>query len=222
MILPVRHSPLEDVLARHDPLWADIQGMRSVRRFGTDDAERALHCGVIDLSWRQRFGCKGANAASWLSALGLPVPELPNRWRALPGEGLVARLGISEYLVEAGPDAEHLAAVLAAPPGARVYPVMRQDAALMLTGTAVRELFLQTCSFDFGGLAPGSREVVLTSMVGVGVTVLAVPQGEQLAWRLWCDGTYGAYLWETLVGIAGELGGGAVGIDVLPGAAAQR
>jgi sarcosine oxidase subunit gamma len=28
--------------------------------------------------------------------------------------------------------------------------------------------------------------------------------------RIWCDGTYGHYLWETLLDIAGDLGGGAV------------
>ena len=37
------------------------------------------------------------------------------------------------------------------------------------------------------------------------------------AWRyrIWCDGTYGAYLWDTLLEIAIELGGGAVGLTAV-------
>ena len=31
--------------------------------------------------------------------------------------------------------------------------------------------------------------------------------------RLWCDGTFGVYLWETLLNIIKELGGGPVGIN---------
>jgi len=57
--------------------------------------------------------------------------------------------------------------------------------------------------------------LVLTSMVGVGVTVAAVPSGSNTAYRVWCDGTYGAYLWETLCEVAQDLGGGPVGTEAL-------
>jgi len=51
----------------------------------------------------------------------------------------------------------------------------------------------------------------MTSMAGVAITALPFQSADGLAIRLWCDGTYGTYLWHTLVEIAEELGGGPVG-----------
>ena len=101
----------------------------------------------------------------------------------------------------------------AVPP--RVYPVVRYDAELLLAGRQVHDLLKQTCAFDFESLDPAARPVVMTSMVGVGVTVLAFGSPQQRCYRLWCDGTYGPYLWNTLVEVAGSLGGGAVGSEAL-------
>ena len=57
----------------------------------------------------------------------------------------------------------------------------------------------------------------MTMMVGVAVTVLTAGFGRTPCYRIWCDGTYGAYLWNTLLEIASELGGGAIGLaPVLP------
>ena len=47
------------------------------------------------------------------------------------------------------------------------------------------------------------------------VVVLPFGAGDGHAYRVWCDGTYGAWLWKTLVEIARELGGGPVGLDAL-------
>ena len=52
-------------------------------------------------------------------------------------------------------------------------------------------------------------------MVGVGVTIINTSLDEQPRYRIWCDGTYGAYLWDTLLEIATELGGGAVGFSAV-------
>ena len=66
-----------------------------------------------------------------------------------------------------------------------------------------------------------NREATLTSMVGVSVTIIKQPlqsghpAGEELCYRIWCDGTYGAYLWETLLEIATDLGGGPIGLAEL-------
>ena len=91
-----------------------------------------------------------------------------------------------------------------------MYPVLRQDAALIVGGSRLEELLRQTCNVNFRPLDPADRPVVLTSMVGVGVTVIPEVRKGLPAARIWCDGTYGHYLWETLLGIAVELGGGAV------------
>jgi sarcosine oxidase subunit gamma len=52
-------------------------------------------------------------------------------------------------------------------------------------------------------------------MAGVGVTVLSKKNGKFPSYRIWCDGTYGVYLWETLAEIATELGGGCIGVNAL-------
>ena len=72
------------------------------------------------------------------------------------------------------------------------------------------ELLRQSCSVNFRALDLAARPVVLTSMVGVGVTAIPELCAGRPTLRIWCDGTYGHYLWETLLDIAGDLGGGAV------------
>ena len=152
-----------------------------------------------NVSRTPRAGVKGPGAAAWLAALDLPVPRAPNSWLPLPG-GIIARLGLTEFLVE-GSESAKLAAPLA--PG--VYPVLRQDTALMLQGVRLNDLLLETCSVDFRGLDLAARPVVLTSMVGVGVTVIPGEEGGMPCCRIWCDGTYGEWFFETLTGVAGEL-----------------
>lgn len=210
----MRASPLSHALARLHPRLEVRHGMPVALRLQDEQPGWPGALGVCDLSFLPRTGLKGPGAAGWLSARGIPVPAEPNRWEPLPEGGLVARLARSEFLVEdgfrGGPVAG-LAAQLAVGPG--VYPVPRQDCALALTGSALPELLVQTCNVDFAAQDPVARMVTLTSMVGVSVTVLRPPAGAHPVVRLWCDGTMGPYLWETLTGIARELGGGPVGLD---------
>ena len=196
MNAPLALSPLHDLLALHVP--------------GADggDAERAAVLGIADLSLLPRAGVKGRGAADWLADLGLALPTLTNSWISLPGNGLVARLGLTEYLVEGAAAARMQAARTTG-----VYPVLRQDASFALCGVRLNELLLQTCNVDFRVLDAEPGTVILTSMAGVGVTILSLGNG---TYRLWCDGTYGLYLWETLVEIAREIGGGPIGTDALP------
>jgi sarcosine oxidase subunit gamma len=174
---------------------------------------------LTDLSALCRCGLKGPNAANWLSGQGIGVPEQPNRWLPLEGGGLVARLGRTEYLVESGladTRAWELGQALRQPV-AGVYPVLRQDCALALRGRRVRDLLLQTCNVNLYDIPAGNREVTLTSMAGVGVTVLNQSVDDRPSHRIWCDGTFGWYLWDTLLEIAIELGGGALGLaDLYP------
>jgi len=152
-----------------------------------------------NVSRTPRAGVKGPGAAAWLAALDMPVPRAPNSWLPLPG-GLIARLGLAEFIVE-GPESAKLAAPLAH----GVYPVLRQDTALMLKGARLNDLLLETCSVDFRALDLAARPVVLTSMAGVGVTVIPGEEGGMPCCRIWCDGTYGEWFFETLAGVAGEL-----------------
>jgi sarcosine oxidase subunit gamma len=74
---------------------------------------------------------------------------------------------------------------------------------------------VQTCNIDFKAWTLSQRVVVMTSMVGVSVLVLWYEQRGAPVFRIWCDGTFGPYLWETLLEIAREEGGGAVGFTAL-------
>jgi sarcosine oxidase, subunit gamma len=211
---PERANPMFEPQQALAPRWTTVESMRIAAAYGANDREIAQIIGIGDASARGRTGFKGPGAAAWLVQQSVPIPAQPNQWAALPAGGLVARLGRTEFLVEdmqGGTTCARLEA-LSIPHG--VHPVLRQDAALVLTGSRTVDLLLQTCSVDFGALDASARPVVLTSMVGVGVTVAVEPLHGARRYRIWCDGTYGAYLWTTLVDVARDLGGGPVGLEV--------
>lgn len=211
----LRTGPARDAQQAAHAQWTVLENMQVAERFGAGDATLAGTLGIADLSYLHRTGFKGQGVAAWLAEQGVPVPEAPNTWQPLAQSGFIARLGLTEYLIEDGLAGRTSAKLAHREPALRVYPVLRQDLALALCGEALHELLLQTCNVNFRAFDLGARPVVLTSMAGVAVTVLP---GERLGrpyYRLWADGTYGTYLWETLVGIAAELGGGPVGLATI-------
>lgn len=213
--LALRTSPVRDARHAAEARWSTIENMQIVERHGANDEARARNAGIADVSHLYRMGFKGQGVAAWLAEQGLPALPQPNTWAPLASGGLIARLGLTEYLIEDGLSGRASAKLAHREPALRVYPVLRQDLALVLCGEAIDELLLQTCNVNFRALDLATRPVVLTSMAGVAVTVLP---GERLGrpyYRLWADGTYGVYLWETLAGIAAELGGGPVGLAVI-------
>lgn len=176
--------------------------------------EMAVHDQVLslrDASLQARYGCKGPAAVTWLQRQGFPIPEQPNRWVTLPQGGRILRLGVTEFLVET--DAAAVATLYAAPRVPGLYPVLRQDACIVLRGEQLPSLLLQTCNVNFAALDLSLSPVVLTSMVGVSVTVLPENINGVPCYRVWCDGSFGPYLWQTLLTIAEELGGGAAGVE---------
>jgi sarcosine oxidase subunit gamma len=159
---------------------------------------------LTDCSGLPRLGLKGGGAAAWLRDAGVPTPNLPNQWLPL-GDGLVARLGQSEYMIET--DAGTHARLSALPRRERVYPVLHQSLCLQLAGTAVDALMRQVCSVHFTALDRGARPLVLTSMAGVSVVVQPAFDARGGTVRLWADATFGRYLWHTLAALCRELGG---------------
>lgn len=210
----MRASPVQDCLSP-SATWRDINGMSTL--WSTPDDLQGDTLGICDRSFLTRWGVKGAGAAAWLVSQGLPVPQRPNQWCSLPSDGLIARLGTTEFLIEDGLEkaiAPQLAQqMMNVPP--KVYPVLRQDVAIALTGRAVPDLLRQTCSVNFPALDLTEQPVVLTSMIGVSVVVIPGDRAGQPFYRIWCDGTFGVYLWQTLVTIAQDLGGGPVGAAYL-------
>lgn len=181
------------------------------------DGEASLDTvALVDLSYLRRCGLKGPSAAGWLQAQGVDVPSEPNAWTGLPGDGVIARLGRSEFFLEDGANGESAQRVKAAlGTGAEgTYPVIRQDAGIALLGPRSNELLVQTCNVNFEAI--GEREAVMTQMVGVSVLAIRRDRGPLRCLRLWCDPTFAPYLWETLSEIAAELGGGVIGTEGLP------
>jgi len=202
----LRQSPLHDRLLTLQPEWGVHNDMPVVLRVTASDRSIEL----CDVSTLHRMGLKGPCAAEWLALNGVSVPSRANSWRPLDGNGLAARLGRTEFLIEDGwhgSTAPALRTKLGAGI-AGVYPVFRQDAALLVRGPCVHELFAQTCNVDFKSIPWQERTVMMTMMVGVSVTVVNPSIDSNDHYRIWCDGTYGAYLWDTLLAIAVELGGG--------------
>lgn len=98
---------------------------------------------------------------------------------------------------------------------AGVYPVLREDWCLALSGAACDDVLVQVCNLQFAALDPAERPVIMTLMVGV--AVLVVPQAAAdgtRCYRIWCDPTFGVYLSETLGAIVLESGGKLTGVSV--------
>lgn len=165
---------------------------------------------------RHRFGLKGPSAAQWLLAHGLSVPAAPNTWvgeAGLTDTLLVARLGSSEFFLE---DREGGATLRNLDPGiegsptnypAGVYPVLRQDAAFLLSGEGSLDVLAQVCNVNFGELALESNPVIMTLMVGVAVLVIPEVISGVRQFKIWCDPTFGAYLADSLGTVVVESGG---------------
>lgn len=178
----------------------------------------ALAVTLRDVSARARFGCKGAAAESFLVEQGLPLPASPNGWACAADGRLVARLATAEFLIEAtgaGQQSTAAAAAALADPAQRrsgLVAVPREDLVLELAGPRANELLPQVCNVNFAPLARAAGSdagaVVLTSMIGVGVTVVPRRVAGSVVYTIWVDPSYGHYLWTTLEGISRELGGG--------------
>lgn len=217
-ITPQRVNPFADVLYKVKALWTEQLNMPVVAQFTAKDNAIAAKLGILDLSWRLRTGCKGPGSAAWLEAAGIPVPKLANTFILSQEGAVIARLGRNEFLIEDSAEATLIKQLseTSAPVGA--YAVLRQDAELLLMGEQLNVLLLQTCSFDFAGVDQSTLPAIMTTMIGVGITAIVVPAPHKiggLALRIWFDSSYANYMWSTLCEIAGELGGGPVGISIL-------
>jgi sarcosine oxidase subunit gamma len=167
-----------------------------------------------DLSLRRRFGCKGPGAQAWLAAAGYRVPPEPNS-AVIDADGvLVARLTTAEFLVEAAAPAAQVESSLreltsSAYPS-NVYPVARQDLVMGIEGAALNDLLRQTCSFDFARLLErcdrDAGPIILTSMIGVGVTAFLRRAAQDPCMTLWVDPSFAHYFWTTLLEVGGDLG----------------
>jgi hypothetical protein len=167
------------------------------------------------LSGRERAGCKGPGAQAWLASRGVTVPSGANRYEIDSSGVLSARLATSEFLLEAMADPADDAvrpvrqALEFADCPKGVYPVLRQDCVMEISGPQTQPLLLQTCAVD---LAPIVRQssatagpVIMTSMIGVSVvlTCRQLPDGPRFT--VWSDPSYSTYFRSQLFAIAADL-----------------
>jgi sarcosine oxidase subunit gamma len=172
---------------------------------------RARKLAVCDASALPRMGVKGPQAAAWLAKQGVSVPEKIYGHSSLDGgEGLIIRTGTSEFFLEdsfTGTRVARLWESAANQPA--VYRFFKQDAGFILSGELAFDVLAQTCSYDFK--RPG-HEFVYTRVAVVSVAVLRQDQNGVPTLRIWCDPSYGAYLFEQLLEITRDVGGDAVGL----------
>jgi sarcosine oxidase, subunit gamma len=213
-----RSSPVHDQLVPLQPRWEERRGMSIAPRVAGDDAAKLDSVALADLSYLPRFGLKGPGAGQWLESRNIVLPAKVNGWTSLPGAGVIARLGRSEFFLEDGATTDTVGTIRTAlgngAPG--VYPVIRQDAGFALAGLRVNELLVQTCNVNFREYGAEEGIAVMTQMIGVSTLVIRTDSKQVPCYRLWCDPTFAPYFWETLAEIAGELGGGVIGADGLP------
>jgi sarcosine oxidase subunit gamma len=212
----IKTSPVSNAQKTMNPIMGAHQGMEVALSFETLKAEQKHKeiLGVTDVSCFARFGIKGAKAAEWLAQQGITTPDVINAWiEGAPGT-LVLRLGTGEFLVEDQ---------LMGKACAKLHPfdqsnmqsafhVARADASFVLSGSEALNLLSELCVLDLRDATFPSNAIVMTQIAGISATLLRESLAGEQVYRIWCDGTYGAYLWEVLIEIAQELGGGAVGL----------
>lgn len=208
MTNPMRTSPLSQQLESQATRLALVQEMNTVVE-ARNEAGSATALTLCDASALPRFGVCGPRAARWLTDQAVAVPRTVLGTQALPPDGLCLRTGQAEFIVEDGPEGT-AAADLARALGSGldgVYPVLRQDAQILLRGEQACDVLAQVCGVNFR--APGDR-LVFTRLAGVSCAVL--PPGARPWFRIWVDATHAVYLWQTLLQIVRELDGGVSGL----------
>lgn len=212
---PVTNTPITYALAQLNPTMGTLNGMKVALEFEgalIENARKSM-LGITDVSCFSRVGIKGPQAVKWLASQDIKTPADINSWIEHNGT-LVLRLGGSEFLVEernSGLPSEKLASFDQATTTG-VYKVQRADASFILSGSEALNMLSELCMMDLRDSALGANTVVMTQVAGISATLLRQQLNGEQVYRLWCDGTYGSYMWDMLLEVAGELGGGAVGL----------
>jgi sarcosine oxidase subunit gamma len=190
----------------------------TIKKLTNTEADKSL-LAIADVTDFKRFGVKGAKAAEWLSGQGIKLPESKNSWLETSSASLVMRLGSSEFMIE-NQAAERLPTLSHSDQftSTGVYKVQRADAAFIISGKQALNLLSELCTLNLGTLDLASEtlsdnKLLMTQIAGISAILLRQSINGKDAYRVWCDGTYGHYLWETLLEIATELGGGAFEFD---------
>jgi sarcosine oxidase subunit gamma len=209
---------MHDAIAARGPRWSQLGSMPLVMSFDDPraEAERARTLALCDLSALNRVGVKGEGARAWLRECGADVPVKIYEVRALAPLGRIIRTGTTEFFIEDGPRSGWVARLGSDTPRppAGVYRFVRQDASIGLVGESSFDVLAQTCGYNF---REPEADFIYSRVAGVSCAILRDRETRPGAaadaplFRIWCDASYGAYLWETLLEIVKECDGDAVG-----------
>ncbi len=209
-------SPVAFAQKVRKPVLGQINGMQAALSFGGIDveAQNSRILGICDVSCLDRFGLKGPKAAEWLQTSGMKLPATANSWVLQDSGSLLMRLGNTEFLLEDSLEND-LARMFSnkALDGGGIHKVIRSDAAFIVSGERTAALFSEVCAIDLDNGMLGDNRLVMTVIAGVSATIIKQALKGQPVYRIWCDGTFGPYLWKTLLGIMEEHGGGPVGFN---------
>jgi sarcosine oxidase gamma subunit len=168
----------------------------------TGTAIQLDHLGVLP-----RLALKGPEVARWLRDQTVAVPRDILSVIPIAGDARIARLGPAEFLIEASPGSDLVSRLRSSlsPLSSGIFLAARCDATFVLSGSDARSVLAQTCGIDFR--VPLSDRVVFSRVAGVSCGILPEVLDTAIAYRLWVELSYSAYLWDTLADIVTELGG---------------
>ena len=147
-------------------------------------------------------GVKGPGVVAWAQRHHLPLPVARYAVLAVGDDGVVARTGEGELILECAPrDAlwERWQAALAEP-AAGVYEVPQQSVTVELRGARAPRVLALSCAVNLA--AEPAATILYTRVAGVSCAVLPRGGDEARIYRLWVDYSLAPYLWTTLAEIS--------------------
>jgi sarcosine oxidase subunit gamma len=210
----IKTTPVAYSQVTYDVDWNIVNQTEVAVHFDsrTVESERLSLLGVTDVSCFNRVGVKGKGASDWLKMQGVSIPENPNSWLE-QNNTLILRLGLSEFFIEdqiGGSVCDQLELALREQVK-DVYHVARADASFVICGEKVLDMFSELCKLDLTEKEFGDEDVLMTQIADISATISRQSINGKDVYRLWCDGTLGAYMWKVLYQLASEKGGGPVG-----------
>jgi glycine cleavage system aminomethyltransferase T len=154
---------------------------------------------------------KGHGAESWLASRVTNVPANIYDTTLVDGGARLIRTGADEFLIESTSGVQHSLHQELLTDGDLPNDFLafeRGDAIFCLTGASARMVLAQTCGISWDDVK--SDTLVMTRVAGVSCAIRPTSIGNLAGYVIRVDPTYAVYLWEQLLIICEELGGGVV------------
>ncbi|NKB70473.1 MAG: hypothetical protein GKR89_25670 [Candidatus Latescibacteria bacterium] len=165
-------------------------------------APQAVQAALAQRPELVKVGLKGPGVDAWAQNQDIDLPEALYACLPVGPDGVLARVGADELMLECSADEPLLARIeenLAAP---GVYRLDQQSLTLVLSGPQALAVLAQTCGLEMAR-EPDNR-LVYTRVAGASCVILPRQEQGQQVYRLWIDCTQAQYMWETLSEIIGE------------------